>query len=110
MGEGDEKGTVKSQTSEDGREKPPSTEEKTGGRRREEKRGSLRSGEKKASRRRRRKRICLEIERGLNRLGEGCEQLLKELDDLGEEFEADYLRRHWFTGVTLYLAPPIHSK
>ena len=44
-----------------------------------------------------------------NRFEADCLQLEQELEDLEKAFKADYFRRHWFTGIRIFISPPIHS-
>lgn len=66
------------------------------------------SVDRKAKRIKRRRATITETVR-CDQFKEECLQLEQELDELRRDFEEDYLRKHWFTGATIFVNSPIHS-
>lgn len=46
---------------------------------------------------------------GCDNFDEKCRKLEREFDDFQKEIQEDYLRRHWLTGIRIFVSRPIHS-
>ena len=75
----------------------------------EELRLSKASANRKLGRRKRKRDGLSEAILRCDQFDEDCLQLERELDELHRDFEEDYRRHHWFTGVTIFFINPIHS-
>ena len=70
--------------------------------------GKRASTERERSRRKRRKREHVDPGR-FDVFQSECTQLLQELQELETHVMVDYLQRHWFTGIRIFVNCPIHS-